>query len=285
MPNSAQWSATEELSMDPSMLMAGAAGIGQGIGGQQGVLGTLFNFFGTPQSLRSQLSNEAYLGRLQARTGKEIARINQAAPNIMADLAQRRFGYGGDIFNNLLGGGGTRGVLADILSGNDAAPGMNPIGVASQYSPGWAFGNLFSNAANQFSPMSPGLFQSQLNQLMGNAASSLGGQLRGANAGLGGAGMAAASPLGQGLSNQFAAQTAGSAQNSLTSAFLNKYQQDLARAQAQAGYNTGIGNLLAQQQQTRAGFGQGLGNLALQGQQLATQRQGQVLGLAQSLLG
>lgn len=276
--------------MDPELMAMQGGGGGGGMGG--GLMGGLFglgqswmNNNAAMARQQQQLANAWKTAKLQSSTQKDVANINVAPQNLLAGLQQQRFGRGNDLYNSM-GGGAQGGWLANILSGNDQAGGPNPLDLAQQYAPqGNAFGNMFAGAQNQFAPMPPGMFQTQLNQIMGGAASGLGGQLRSSNAQLAGSGMAPGSAVGQGLRNQYGAQALAGAQGNMANAFQNKYQQDFGRQQAQAGYNTNLGGLLLNQQGQRQQYGLGLGGLGLQGQQLATTRRGQGLTLAQSLFG
>ena len=158
--------------MDPLTMMALAGGVGQGASG-------LLNTFMRSPSERAQTAQQWKLGQLQSRTQKAVANINTAPALGQLALQQQRYGRSNDFLGGL-GGIGQGGWLSQMLMGNnDQMGGPDSMGLAQQYAPNEnAFGNMFSGAQNQFSPMAPGLFQSQLNGILGGAAGALGGQLR-----------------------------------------------------------------------------------------------------------
>lgn len=72
----------------------------------------------------------------------------------------------------------------------------------------------------------PVLFQSRLNQILGNAASSLGGDIVGIRGQSAGVGVDPRSPAAQALQQQAASRSLASTQDAMTDAVLEKYQAD-----------------------------------------------------------
>jgi hypothetical protein len=275
-----------------SALLGGGFGIAQaGVG----LVGQLLAAQQQAKTARQQMENQLAIQRMQGETQRDVAGINTAPALQNVALLQAKYGRGNDLLNALLAGGSTSGSMrhgpTNPLQGQLAGlfqedQGPSAVQLAQQSMAGQPnlLSSLQQGGGQFFQGMPQGLFQQQLNQILGNASSSLGGQLRGANAGMAGAGMAPGSGAGMGLQRQFGNQAAAGAQNAMTGAFLNKYGQDFQRQQAQAGYNTQLANLgLGQQQQNQA-FGLNMGQLGLGQQQQRMAQRGQKLGLLSQLL-
>lgn len=230
------------------------------------------------QLVRSLTSQERISG-LNNQNAVQVAGINTQPALQAQQLARDQFAGRQGLLQQILG---TDGASLSGLLGPDAGP--SPVGVAQggsnagDVSSGW-LAQLMAGADSQFTEMPQELFQSQLNQILGNAGSALGGQLRSAQGAAGGAGMGALSPVAQALQQRYGTASNAATQNSLTNAFLGKYNTDFQRQQASAGYKTGIGQLGLGQTQANQQFGLGLGNLQLGTLQNTTQRRGQNMGL------
>jgi len=272
--------------------------LGQSLSGGFGILRDALNRPAERERVQNELNNRLALQNMQGATQLAASRINTQPALLNAKLNEQAYGRRNDLLNMLMGQPGRftqpgtanslQGFLPGLLTGSDgASAGLNPVNLAmmgagpqSNY-----LSQLIAGAPNQFQGMPQGLFQQQLNQIMGGAAQGLGGQLRGANAGMAGAGMAVGSPVGQALQRQYANQALAGAQNAMTGAALNRQQQDFARQQAGAGYQQGLANMALGQQQQRQQFGLGLGQLGLGQQQARLQRQQLGTGLLGNLLG
>jgi hypothetical protein len=275
-----------------SMLGGGAFGLaGAGVG----LVGQLMAQQSQAKTARQQMENQLLMQRMQGETQRDVAGINTAPALQNVALLQTKYGRGNDLLNALLAGDPTAGSMrhgpVNPLQGQLAGlfqedSGPSPVSLAQQSmanQPNLLAG-LQQGGGQFFQGMPQSLFQQQLNQILGNASSALGGQLRGANAGMAGAGMAPGSGIGHGLQRQFGNQATAGAQNAMTGAYLNRYGQDFQRQQAQAGYNAQLANLgLGQQQQNQA-FGLNMGQLGLGQQQQRMAQRGQRLGLLQQLL-
>jgi hypothetical protein len=229
------------------------------------------------QLMRSLTSQERISG-LNNQNALQLAGINTAPAFMAQQLAQRKYSSNQSLLQQILGSSGGMGGLF----GNDTGP--SPVGVAQGGSntgdvSSAYLAQLMAGADDQFTAMPQDLFQSQLNQILGNAGSALGGQLRSAQGAAGGAGMGANSAVSQALQSQYGNASNAATQNSLTNAFLGKYNTDFQRQQAQAGYRQGLGQLALGQTQQNQQYGLGLGNLQLGTLQNTTQRRGQNMGL------
>lgn len=229
------------------------------------------------QLMRSLTSQERIAG-LNNRNALDVAGINTAPALQAQQLARDQFQNRNNLLTQILGAsGGINGLFAadtGVSPLSVAQGGANNGDVSSQY-----LQQLIAGADDQFTAMPQELFQQQLNQILGNSASALGGQLRSAQASAGGAGMGANSPVARALQNQFGNAANASTQNSLTNAFLGKYNTDFQRQQAQAGYRQGLGQLALGQTTQNQNYGLGLGNLQLGSLQNSTTRRGQNMGL------
>lgn len=269
--------------------------VGAAISGGIGLFGNILNQRSQARQAQQELANRMAIAQMQGQTSRDVANINTAPALQNAALARQSFERNQSLLNALLGGPGTaglRGGQTSPLANQMAALFRDDLGtpattLASQAmaSQGDVLSGLMPGSANFFQGTSPQLFSQQMNQIMGGAAGALGGQLRGAQAGLGGAGMAAGSPVGQGIQRQFASQAAAGAQNALTSALLQRQGEQFARQQAQADYNARLAQLGLGQQQARQQFGLGFGQLGLGQQQQRLAQRGQRLGLMGQLLG
>ena len=229
------------------------------------------------QLMRSLTSQERISG-LNNQNALQVAGINTAPALQAQQLARDAFSGRQNLLQQILGAGGGLGGLFGEPTGDSplmvAQGGSSNGDVSSQY-----LQQLIAGAEDQFTAMPQELFQQQLNQILGNSASALGGQLRSAQGAAGGAGMGANSPVARALQNQYGNAASASTQNSLTNAFLGKYNTDFQRQQAQAGYRQGLGQLALGQTTQNQNYGLGLGNLQLGTLQNSTQRRGQNLGL------
>lgn len=229
------------------------------------------------QLMRSLTSQERIAG-LNNANALEVAGINTAPALQAQQLARDAFSGRQNLLQQILGAGGGLGGLFGEPTGDSplmvAQGGSSNGDVSSQY-----LQQLIAGADDQFTAMPQELFQQQLNQILGNSASALGGQLRSAQGAAGGAGMGANSPVARALQNQYGNAANASVQNSLTNAFLGKYNTDFQRQQAQAGYRQGLGQLALGQTTQNQNYGLGLGNLQLGSLQNSTTRRGQNLGL------
>ncbi len=229
------------------------------------------------QLMRSLTSQERITG-LNNQNALQVAGVNTAPALQAQQLAREQFQNRNNLLSKILGqSGGINGLFAEDT-------GVSPLSVAQG---GTSNGDVSSNylqqliagADDQFTAMPQELFQQQLNQILGNSASALGGQLRSAQGAAGGAGMGANSPVARALQNQYGNAANASTQNSLTNAFMGKYNTDFQRQQAQAGYRQGLGQLALGQTTQNQNYGLGLGNLQLGSLQNSTTRRGQNLGL------